>query len=301
MTSVIDSTILVLEKVWGIYSAHMPYIAGSAIIFTAIALFPSLSSSPGKYWWRNPGLGTDATYFLLHTFMGGYFRIPVMILVVFVLSRTMTPDEIGDYFENGRGPLSTLPFLVQLVVYLLLSDFLLYWIHRGFHRSSMMWPFHAIHHSAKEVDWTTATRFHPVNLMLQSSFVMGLMIALGVRPEVIAIAAPFDACIALWQHSNTKMTLGPLKYVIATPVFHRWHHTMPDKGGDKNFAPTFAFWDLAFGTFYMPEDELPEVFGVEDPELKEGYLSQLIYPFTILKRMRQEANAATSDPPQTPT
>jgi sterol desaturase/sphingolipid hydroxylase (fatty acid hydroxylase superfamily) len=297
---VIDSIVLVFEKVWAIFSGQMPYILGSALIFTAVAAIPSLASSPGKYWWRNPGLGTDAAYFLLHTFLGVYFRIPIMILIVFVLSRTMTTAEINDYFANGRGPLSTLPFWGQVVVYLLLSDFLLYWIHRIFHRSSLMWPFHAIHHSAKQVDWTTAVRFHPVNVMLQQSAVMGLMIGLGIKPEVIALVAPFDACIAVWQHSNTKWTLGPLKYVIATPVFHRWHHTHPDKGGDMNFAPTFAFWDYLFGTFYMPEGKLPQNFGVDDPELAEGYLKQLVYPFAGMFTKRDEAAPGSQQPEPPP-
>lgn len=296
----IDSIVLVFEKVWAIFSGQMPYILGSALIFTAVAAIPSLASSPGKYWWRNPGLGTDAAYFLLHTFLGVYFRIPIMILIVFVLSRTMTTAEINDYFANGRGPLSTLPFWGQVVVYLLLSDFLLYWIHRIFHRSSLMWPFHAIHHSAKQVDWTTAVRFHPVNVMLQQSAVMGLMIGLGIKPEVIALVAPFDACIAVWQHSNTKWTLGPLKYVIATPVFHRWHHTHPDKGGDMNFAPTFAFWDYLFGTFYMPEGKLPQNFGVDDPELAEGYLKQLVYPFAGMFTKRDEAAPGSQQPEPPP-
>lgn len=294
-----DSTLLVLAKIWAIYSGQMPYILGSALVFTAIALFPALASSPGKYWWRNPGLATDAIYFLLHTFLAGYFRIPIMILVVFVLSRTMTTAEINDYFTNGRGPLSTLPLWVQGAFYLLVSDLLLYWIHRIFHRSSFMWPFHAIHHSAKEVDWTTAVRFHPVNVMLQQSAVMGLMISLGVRPEVIAVVAPFDACIAVWQHSNMKWDLGPLKYIIATPVFHRWHHTMPDEGGDMNFAPTFAFWDYMFGTFYMPDGKLPEHFGTDDPELSEGYLHQLAYPFAALGR-KAATDAASSSAQQPP-
>ena len=81
-------------------------------------------------------------------------------------------------------------------------------------------------------------------------------------------------------HANLNWTLGPFKYVLATPVFHRWHHTSPAEGGESNFAPTFAIWDLLFGTFYMPEGKLPETFGVDDPTFPtEGYLAQLIHPF----------------------
>jgi len=75
----------------------------------------------------------------------------------------VSQDELSDYLSNGRGPLGALPFWGQVAAYLLLSDFLLYWNHRLFH-GDRLWRYHAIHHSAEEVDWTTAYRFHPVNL-----------------------------------------------------------------------------------------------------------------------------------------
>ena len=77
---------------------------------------------------------------------------------------------------------------------------------------------------------------------------------------------------ALFVHANLNWTFGPLKYVIATPVFHRWHHGPPHLGGNKNFAPTFALWDYLFGTFYMPEGELPKEYGVDDPHMPQGFL-----------------------------
>jgi len=65
----------------------------------------------------------------------------------------------------------------------------------------------------------------------------------------------------------------------AAPVFHRWHHSPPDQGGNKNFAPTFSLWDALFGTFYMPAGRLPQTYGVDDAQFPRGFLGQLIYPF----------------------
>jgi sterol desaturase/sphingolipid hydroxylase (fatty acid hydroxylase superfamily) len=67
--------------------------------------------------------------------------------------------------------------------------------------------------------------------------------------------------------------------VVAGPVFHRWHHTDPERGGNKNFAPTFPLFDLIFGTFHMPKGELPDRYGVDDTEFPEGVAAQLLYPF----------------------
>ncbi len=74
-------------------------------------------------------------------------------------------------------------------------------------------------------------------------------------------------------------SLGPFKYVIATPVLHRWHHTSTDEGGETNFAGTFPLWDILFGTFRMPQGELPVSYGIDDPEFPNQIAGQLVYPF----------------------
>ena len=82
---------------------------------------------------------------------------------------------------------------------------------------------------------------------------------------------PFTTATSAFVHANLNWTLGPFKYVLAGPVFHRWHHTAADRGGSKNFAGTFPIWDLMFGTFYMPENELPDAYGVDDKNFPEGF------------------------------
>ena len=67
--------------------------------------------------------------------------------------------------------------------------------------------------------------------------------------------------------------------MLATPVFHRWHHTSLEEGGNTNFAGTFPLWDILFGTFRMPKDELPKAYGVGDEAFPSEITGQLIYPF----------------------
>ena len=55
-----------------------------------------------------------------------------------------------------------------------------------------------------------------------------------------------------WTHANLDWTFGPLRYVIASPVFHRWHHSADAASRETNYAPMFPVWDLMFGTFHMP-------------------------------------------------
>ena len=70
----------------------------------------------------------------------------------------------------------------------------------------------------------------------------------------------------------------PLRSVIATPVFHRWHHSKDPAAIDKNFAGLLPLWDILFGTYYMPKDRLPQDFGATEP-VPTGYFGQLWHPF----------------------
>lgn len=72
---------------------------------------------------------------------------------------------------------------------------------------------------------------------------------------------------------------GPLHYVIATPVFHRWHHTTEAEGQDKNFAGAFVWPDVLFGTFYLPQGRQPERFGIAGARPPESFFAQLAWGF----------------------
>jgi sterol desaturase/sphingolipid hydroxylase (fatty acid hydroxylase superfamily) len=283
----------IAETVWGFLPATIAF----AIIFSVLTLFSSQACNPGRTWWRNPGLFTDICYIVIVPFVAPYMRMSLMIAGATLLSGVMNTREIADYFEHGRGPLGGLPFWGQAAVYFGASDFLLYWTHRIFHGATM-WRFHAIHHSAEEVDWTTAYRFHPVNLWLGSFLVTAIMLYLGVSPAVLLFLVPFDTALAAFVHANLNWTLGPLKYVMATPVFHRWHHTMPEAGGNTNFGSSLAIWDVLFGTFRMPAGELPKSYGVDEAGYPQDFLGQFVHPFRPL--IAPAPGAAQGEPTSSP-
>jgi sterol desaturase/sphingolipid hydroxylase (fatty acid hydroxylase superfamily) len=264
-----------------------PSILAGCVVFTAIDFFPGNSCNPEKRWWRNRGLTLDLSYSLLTSFCAPFLSHGAAILIALVLAIFLPFDAIVG-LQRGRGPLAGLPFALQCVLYLLLTDFLLYWIHRLFH-GRLLWPFHAIHHAPEEVDWTTVYRMHPVNAFLGAYLVLNLAPFLGIPIEAIMLLGPLDIALGYFVHANLNWTLGPLKYLIATPVFHRWHHTRPDQGGNANFAPSFAIWDVIFGTFYMPPNELPRRYGVDETDFPRGFMSQLAHPFKALLRRRARA------------
>ncbi|MBI1239630.1 MAG: sterol desaturase family protein [Alphaproteobacteria bacterium] len=179
---------------------------------------------------------------------------------------------------QGRGPLGTQSAGAQALQVFILGDFLGYWQHRWFH-GGWRWRFHAVHHSSTELDWLSSVRLHPVNDALGRLIQAVPIVAMGYDPKVVALFAPATTLYAIALHANLNWTYGPLRYVIASPVFHRWHHTKAAEGQDKNFAGFFPLWDLLFGTFYMPKGRQPSLFGIDDEAMPRGLLGQLAYPF----------------------
>ncbi len=281
-----------IETLW----INLPSAIAFAVIFAVLSLFSSQACNRGRPWWRNPGLFTDLCYMVIIPFLAPYLRMSLMIPGAVLLSDITTTQQIADYLSHGAGPLAGLPFWNQVVIYLVVSDFMLYWAHRIFHGGSF-WRFHAVHHSAEEIDWTTAYRFHLVNLWLGPFLVAAIMLYLGIAPAVLVFMVPFDNTIAAFVHANLNWTLGPLKYVVATPVFHRWHHTPLDQGGNTNFGSTLAVWDVLFGTHYMPEGELPARYGIDDPAFPQSFFGQLVYPFRDMIERSRQPSQATSRPP----
>jgi sterol desaturase/sphingolipid hydroxylase (fatty acid hydroxylase superfamily) len=106
-----------------------------------------------------------------------------------------------------------------------------------------------------------------------------LMVLLGLSLQSIIIMGTFNMLYSAMVHANLNWTFGPFKYLFASPVFHRWHHTAQEEGMDKNFAPTFPLLDIVFGTFYMPEGRVPEHYGVAGSDIPESFLAQIRWPF----------------------
>ncbi|MGY3464254.1 hypothetical protein ACVW0I_001125 [Bradyrhizobium sp. LM6.11] len=147
-------------------------------------------------------------------------RIGLLIVGASFVFNIHDADELIAFYDNGHGPLSLLPLWVQAVLFLVLSDFMLYWLHRLFHGGGF-WKYHAIHHSSEEISWISAARFHPVNLMLGTIGVDVVLLMAGISPNVMIWVAPFTTFHSAFVHANLNWTFGPFKYLLATPVFHR--------------------------------------------------------------------------------
>lgn len=257
----------------------VPISIGLGIVFAALTHWTACN--PGYPWWRKRELVTDILYWFLIPLLARFVRIGLMVMGAAMLFNIHGAEALINFYDDGFGPLAVMPLWAQALTFLVVSDFLTYWTHRAFHRAEL-WKYHAVHHSSEDLDWISAARFHPVNIFLGTVLVDVALLLAGISPNVMLWVGPFTTATSAMVHANLNWTFGPFKYVLASPVFHRWHHTAADRGGSSNFAGTFPIWDLMFGTFYMPEHELPDAYGIDDESFPESFGAQLWYPFRHL-------------------
>jgi sterol desaturase/sphingolipid hydroxylase (fatty acid hydroxylase superfamily) len=201
----------------------------------------------------------------------------ILPLGLLILAKITSIDVMKTQAYMGYGPLSRQPLWLQAIQVYVLVDFCSYWTHRLFHRGRW-WPFHAVHHSSEDLDWLGSLRVHPVNDLVNKLAQATPVLLMGYNPTVTLSTAPVLTFYAIFLHANVNWDFGLLRSVIATPVFHRWHHSRDREAWDKNFAGLLPLWDILFGTYYMPKGRYPENFGICEP-MPKGYLGQLWEPF----------------------
>jgi sterol desaturase/sphingolipid hydroxylase (fatty acid hydroxylase superfamily) len=214
-----------------------------------------------------------------------YFYLAIVLSMILDLSFVAT--LVDRTKETGAGAtiarvnalVAALPVPVAMFAAVVVADFSGYWKHRLFH-TKLFWPFHAVHHSSEDLDWLSNERVHPVELVVANVFQLAPLALLGFRPETIAFAILFRRTYSIYEHSNVRLSYGTLRYVLVSPHFHRWHHAADAEIVDRNYANVFAFWDLAFGTYHVPERPEPSAYGIAG--FPTDLVGQTLQPFREL-------------------
>lgn len=182
------------------------------------------------------------------------------------------------------------PLVVQIPLCLLAADFAQYWIHRAFHSIPVLWRFHAIHHSTEAMDWLAGSRLHLLDAIITRAVTYIPLYLLGFSQAAIIVYVFIVVVQATFIHANVRWEFSALRWLVATPCFHHWHHAAEPEAVDKNFSVHSPLWDWLFGTYYMPR-RWPREYGLfGGRDVPTGWLSQLAYPFR--DRMHRHVGAA---------
>lgn len=244
------------------------------LVFAVLERF--CASIPNQPKWRR-GVWLDTFYWFFTPMVIQILSMIMIALVMLPFYLLLGRSLAWESILAGYGPVSHLPLWLQGLLAIVVGDFIGYWTHR-WHHTRQLWDFHAVHHSAEIVDWLTAVRLHPVNDIISRVCQASPLMLLGISPIAVEVYTPFLSSYIALIHANVSWTYGPFRYLISSPAFHRWHHTMDEEGLGKNFAGLFPIYDVIFGTFYMPQGQQPQNFGIHGETIQEDFISHLLYP-----------------------
>jgi sterol desaturase/sphingolipid hydroxylase (fatty acid hydroxylase superfamily) len=189
------------------------------------------------------------------------------------------------------------PAWLNVTVWVVVSDFVQYWLHRSMHASSWLWAMHKIHHSQRELNAFTTWRAHWLELVYLNlgNFAVSLVLGDFVGYGAGVIVAGVLAASQLAQHSDVDWSYGPFGRVIVNPRFHSWHHSAAAEDVDVNFGTSFVLWDHLFGTARV-RGGLPAGYGLSEGEddVPVSFLAQQIYPVRAWWRQAMTSRASAS-------
>ena len=243
------------------------------------------------------GWRTDLAWFAWQPTLGKLLSgVVVFVAIMSLGALVMSPIPTDEL--RGVSPRETwvtgLPLVAQVGGILLLGDFLGYWQHRAFHTVGTLWKFHSIHHSSTDLDCLSSVRVHPINDIASNVVVALPLLFLGFSPVAFAAYVPVLTLYGVMLHANVSWTFGPLRQVIASPTYHRWHHTSEVQGLNKNYAGLFPWIDRLHGTLYLPKGVQPMQFGVAGEAIPTGFFGQMKYPFRGAGSSSEPAEAASA-------
>jgi len=234
----------------------------------------------------------DLGYYFISGIIPGLL-LAVPLSVAAWIGHALMPSSV-------QATVAVWPLWMRVLVGLLVAELGFYWGHRACHQIPFLWRFHSIHHSAEHVYFLISARAHPLDNVFNKLCGVIPAYILGVADPVTRTGSIVPTLIMLlvttWGffiHSNLRWRLGPLEWVIATPSFYLWHHTMGEHR-DRNYAPTLPWMDRIFGTYYVPRNQWPSAYGIET-KLPKSLAGQLIYPFRAPEARGNPAEPVAAD------
>lgn len=201
-------------------------------------------------------------------------RVVVLVSTLFFawLLITHVPRLPPTWLTNQPQPF-------QFIEALLIREFLSYSMHWAMHNNTFLWRFHAVHHSSETLSWHSALRNHPGENFLTAVITILPLYCMGLRLPVIGAVVNGVTIYDMFVHSNIRVNLGLLNYLIVTPEFHRWHHTNEPDKLNRNYGASLPIYDYLFGTAIKHGGEPSKSYGLYDESIPPSFIELLKYPF----------------------
>lgn len=211
-------------------------------IFSAVAIAEMivprrcLTTSKQRRWFANIGIIAVNTVFIRLFFSAGAVGIAIFVS------------------ERNWGVLNNIsaPYWLAVILSVLFLDFVIYLQHVMFHAVPTLWRLHMMHHADMDIDVTTGTRFHPVEMFLSMLIKAAAIIVSGAPPLAVMIFEVLLNGTAMFNHGNVKLPIGLdaiLRLFVVTPDMHRVHHSVLPVETNSNYGFNLPWWDRLMGTY----------------------------------------------------
>ncbi|MEM6899347.1 MAG: sterol desaturase family protein [Pseudomonadota bacterium] len=250
----------------------------------------SLNGSKSRRWITNLGILGAST--LLARLMGS-FAVPLVAVGMAAIATT-----------NGWGLFNfiELPLALEIILAIMLLDGAIWLQHVISHKVPFFWRMHRVHHADRDIDVTTALRFHPFEIALSMAYKTGIVVALG--PAIWAVIL-FEILLngsAMFNHANVQLPQWldrTLRLVIVTPDMHRVHHSVHRDEHDTNYGFCLSIWDRLFRTYTdLPRDGHEAMkIGLDDypDDSPDGFLWTLKLPLESSGKSLRSLQESVSD------
>lgn len=222
------------------------YAIGAPIVIALILIEGLISSSKKLGYYK-------------HSDSMGTIGLIVGNVIVNLLTKTSILGFYLFLYQFRLFDISTGSLWIQIILTLIVIDFVYYWFHRTSHRVRFFWGIHMNHHSSEEMNFLVSLRqawFNPL-FRLPFFFILPLI---GFDPLLTFVVGAASTLWAVIQHTQTIGKLGPLEWFMVTPSAHRVHHGINVEYLNKNFGNLFIVWDRIFGTYAEEKEEV--IFGL---------------------------------------
>ncbi|PKA15844.1 sterol desaturase family protein [Leptospira haakeii] len=240
-----------------------------------------LRENLSKKIWLHKSAVLDYKYYLINTFLFALF------FSYFVISGAGVSSVVSGFLFKIFGEMNhtyssgTFFILIYSILFWLANDFGRFFAHWLLHKT-FLWEFHKLHHSAKVLNPLTVYRVHPVEAILVNSlgaFCSGIVTGLAVFlfPNGINMLSFLGVNTGIFvfnlyanlRHSHIGLRFPKwLSKIFLSPAQHQIHHSTDINLQNKNIGVSFAFWDILFGSLYIPKEGEAEhtIFGLEEEE-----------------------------------
>ncbi|HEX8170183.1 MAG TPA: sterol desaturase family protein [Thermoanaerobaculia bacterium] len=153
------------------------------------------------------------------------------------------------------------PRWIELAVALLLLDYTLWWWHRANHLVPLLWRFHLVHHIDRDLDASTAFRFHFGELTLSLGWRAVQIAVIGASAEAVWVWQSVLFVSTLFHHSNLRLPQTferALVRLVVTPRMHGIHHSDRQDEANSNWSSILTCWDALHRTLRLdvPQESL---------------------------------------------